>query len=402
MWGGEKCGRMYSILEMNFAEENMTLYENVATSTLINLFNSPNREEYKTKIIYDFLLKKSGKEFGNISSVEEQASNDSNTSIPDFVINFNDNSSLRYEVKINNASLTESEKKKKERDVFLIPSNYKYTKDIPINNIIIYWEDLFDELDNQDIVIDGLDKVRNIINYPKQNLVGKTWEVIANLKDSWPEVQMDLRNVKINKNLDLYIPLFSDAKDVDSPLLSIEKKIEKKRENLVLYKKRGTQYKRCCEIMTVAEFKRTSDCYQIALKFYNKIFENLTEEERKKYNLSQTYIIFYNSVLKQLNNDLSDISLGDGYFYYKQNQYVYFIKLKEENRYEIGFGNAGQGFSPKDQDNLVKIRDKALDIIKNKGSIRNYKNSKWVCTRFNVIGENSKKEFLSAIESMLG
>lgn len=382
----------------------MTLYENVATSTLINLFNSPNREEYKTKIIYDFLLNIFGKRFEDISFVEEQASNDSNTSIPDFVINFIDNTSLRYEVKINNASLTESEKNETERDVFLIPLNYKYKDKIPNGKIIIYWEDLFDELDNQDIVIDGLDKVRNIINYPKQNLVGKTWEVIANLKDSWPEVQMDLRNVAINKNLVLYIPLFpeekdeNDENDVDCPLLSIEKE----RENLVLYKKRRTQYRQCCEIMTVAEFKRTSDCYQIALKFYNKIFENLTEDERKKYNLSQTDINFYNSVLKQLNNDLSDISLGDGYFSYKQNQYVYFIKLKEENRYEIGFGNDGRGFSPNVQNNLAHIRNTALEKITNKDSIRNYKNSKWVCTRFYVNGENRENQFLSAIKAMLG
>lgn len=376
----------------------MTLYENVATSTLINLFNSPNREEYKTKIIYDFLLKESGKEFGKISSVEEQASNESNTSIPDFVINFNDNSSLRYEVKINDTPLTESEKKKKERDVFLIPSNYKYTKDIPINNKIIYWEDLFDKLDGQDIVIDGLDKVRNIINYPKQNLVAKTWEVIANLKDSWPEVQMDLRNVEINKKLDLYIPLFPVENNEESPLLSIEKHQEK----LVLYKKKRIQYGEPSEIMTVAEFKRTSDCYQIALKFYNKIFEKLTNKEREEYKLSQTDTGFYNSVLELLYENLSDRSLSDGYFSYKQNQYVYFIKLKEENRYEIGFGNYENGFSPKVQDNLVKRRDKALDIIKNKDSIRNYKNSKWVCTQFNVIGENSKEEFLETIKSMLG
>ena len=381
-----------------FSEENMTLYENVATSTLINLFNSPNREEYKTKIIYDFLLKESGKEFGKISSVEEQASNESNTSIPDFVINFNDNSSLRYEVKINDTPLTESEKKKKERDVFLIPSNYKYTKDIPINNKIIYWEDLFDKLDGQDIVIDGLDKVRNIINYPKQNLVAKTWEVIANLKDSWPEVQMDLRNVEINKKLDLYIPLFPVENNEESPLLSIEKHQEK----LVLYKKKRIQYGEPSEIMTVAEFKRTSDCYQIALKFYNKIFEKLTNKEREEYKLSQTDTGFYNSVLELLYENLSDRSLSDGYFSYKQNQYVYFIKLKEENRYEIGFGNYENGFSPKVQDNLVKRRDKALDIIKNKDSIRNYKNSKWVCTQFNVIGENSKEEFLETIKSMLG
>lgn len=393
-------GRIEGIKNI-FSEENMTLYENVATSTLINLFNSPNREEYKTKIIYDFLLNIFGKRFEDISFVEEQASNESNTSIPDFVINFNDNSSLRYEVKINDTPLTESEKKKKERDVFLIPSNYKYTKDIPINNKIIYWEDLFDELDNQDIVIDGLDKVRNIINYPKQNLIAKTWEVIANLKDSWPEVQMDLRNVEINKNLDLYIPLFPNENNEDSPLLFIEKYIEEDQEKLGLYKKKRTQYGLPSEIMTVAEFKRTSDCYQIALNFYNKIFESL-ESEHTKYTLTQTDTGFYNSVLELLYVNLSDKSLGDGYFSYKQNQYVYFIKLKEENRYEIGFGNAGQGFSKNVQKNLAQILDKALDIIKNKGSIRKYKNSKWVCTRFNVNGENEKKQFLSAIKAMLG
>lgn len=383
-----------------FSEENMTLYENVATSTLINLFNSPNREEYKTKIIYDFLLKESGKEFGNISSVEEQTSNESNTSIPDFVINFinSNDKPLRYEVKINNASLTESEQNETKRDVFLIPLNYTYKDKIPIGKIIIYWEDLFDELDNQDIVIDGLDKVRNIINYPKQNLIAKTWEVIANLKDSWPEVQMDLRNVEINKNLDLYIPLFPVENNEESPLLSIEKHQEK----LVLYKKKRIQYGEPSEIMTVAEFKRNSDCYQIALKFYNKIFEKLTNKEREEYKLSQTDTGFYNSVLELLYENLSDRSLSDGYFSYKQNQYVYFIKLKEENRYEIGFGNYENGFSPKVRDNLVKRRDKALDIIKNKGSIRNYKNSKWVCTRFNVTGETSNEEFLETIKSMLG
>ena len=383
-----------------FSEENMTLYENVATSTLINLFNSPNREEYKTKIIYDFLLKESGKEFGNISSVEEQTSNESNTSIPDFVINFinSNDKPLRYEVKINNASLTESEQNETKRDVFLIPLNYTYKDKIPIGKIIIYWEDLFDELDNQDIVIDGLDKVRNIINYPKQNLIAKTWEVIANLKDSWPEVQMDLRNVEINKKLDLYIPLFPEENNKDSPLLSIEKHQEK----LVLYKKKRIQYGEPSEIMTVAEFKRTSDCYQIALKFYNEIFKNLKKVECDKYNLSQTDISFYNSVLDKLKGKLSSKYLGDGYFYYKQNQYVYFIKLKEKNRYEIGFGNAGQGFSENVQKNFAQILDKALDIIKNKDSIRNYKNSKWVCTRFNVTGETSNEEFLETIKSMLG
>lgn len=377
----------------------MTLYENVATSTLINLFNSPNREEYKTKIIYDFLLKKFNKSFEDISSVEEQASN--NTSIPDFVINLNDKTSLRYEVKINNASLTESEKNKNERDVFLIPSNYKHEDKIPKSNKIIYWEDLFDELDNQDIVIDGLDKVRNIINYPKQNLVGKTWEVIANLKNSWPEVQIDLRNVEINKNLDLYIPLFPNENDTDSPLLFIEKYIEEDQEKLGLYKKRRTQYGLPSEIMTVAEFKRTSDCYQIALNFYNKIFESL-ESEHTKYKLTQTDTGFYNSVLNQLNDELEDMYLGDGDFYYKQNQYVYFVKLKETGRYEIGFGNNGQGFSVKVQENLYKIRDEALNKITNISSKKNYKNAKWVCTQFYVSEKKSVKEFLTAIKTMLG
>lgn len=376
----------------------MTLYENVATSTLINLFNSPNREEHKTKIIYDFLLKEFNKSFENISSVEEQTSNKSNTSIPDFVINLNDETSLRYEVKINDAALTESEKKKNERDVFLIPSNYKHKNDIPKSNKIIYWEDLFDELDAQDIVIDGLDKVRNIINYPKQNLIAKTWEVIANLKNSWPEVQIDLRNVEINKNLDIYIPLFPNENDTDSPLLFIEKYKDK----LVLYKKRKTQYGLPSKIMTVTEFKRTSDCYQIALNFYNKIFKSLTESEREKYVLTQTHTGFYDSVLNKLNGELKDKYLGDGDFYYKQNQYVYFVKLKETDRYEIGFGNNGQGFSENVQNTLATKRDNALRKINNISSKKNYKNAKWVCTQFYVSEKNSVKDFLSAIKTMLG
>lgn len=53
----------------------MTLYENAATSALINLFTSPNREEYKTKCVYNFLLQHSDKKFEDIETVEDQKQN---------------------------------------------------------------------------------------------------------------------------------------------------------------------------------------------------------------------------------------------------------------------------------------------------------------------------------------
>ena len=94
--------------------------------------------------------------------------------------------------------------------------------------------------------------------------------------------------------------------------------------------------------------------------------------------------------------------LGDGDFYYKQNQYVYFVMLKESGWYEIGFGNNGQGFSENVQNTLEEIRNKSLEKINNKNSIRNYKNKKWVCTQFNVGKEKREDDFLSAIKTMLG
>lgn len=89
------------------------------------------------------------------------------TSIPDFNIILTDETVIKYEVKINNACLTKSEKIDKNRDVFLICENYIYEKDIPAGKKILYWEVLFDELDEQDFVIDSLDILRNKINYPK-------------------------------------------------------------------------------------------------------------------------------------------------------------------------------------------------------------------------------------------
>ncbi|MBQ1197449.1 MAG: hypothetical protein IIX47_02455 [Spirochaetaceae bacterium] len=106
--------------------------------------------------------------------------------------------------------------------------------------------------------------------------------------------------------------------------------------------------------------------------------------------------------MNQLNDELEDMYLGDGDFYYKQNQYVYFVKLKETDRYEIGFGNNGQGFSENVQNTLATKRDNALRKINNISSKKNYKNAKWVCTQFYVSEKNSVKDFLSAIKTMLG
>ncbi|EID83969.1 hypothetical protein MSI_26240 [Treponema sp. JC4] len=62
----------------------MTVLENVATATIVNLFNSNNREEYKTKTVFNFLINCFNKSFDEIEEVDEQKADDSKASIPDF------------------------------------------------------------------------------------------------------------------------------------------------------------------------------------------------------------------------------------------------------------------------------------------------------------------------------
>ena len=382
----------------------MTLYENAATAALINLFTSPNREEYKTKCVYNFLLQHSKKKFEDIETVEEQKQNSAKNSIPDFNIILTDGKEIKYEVKINNAYLTDSEQIGENRDVFLICESYKYKDEIPKGKHILLWEDLFDELDEQDIVIDSLDILRNKINYPKQNLNAKMWEVIANLQYNYPNTKIDLDNTIIDSKFHIYIPLFPDDNNPEWPLLTIE--VES--NSLVLYKNNEKEYQKKFKL-PIKEFKRKRSS-DIANIIYEKIYKSLCINERNSFNLTQTLNQVYSKIIKSLTNDKTLNKCYDGYnsFYFDETIYSYFVMIGAD-KFELGFGNLEQPFSKKTLENLKDKKDKAIKLLKDNEIISNklvsnFNNEKWVGARFSLINTDInqiKEHFKSAMKIML-
>lgn len=381
----------------------MTLYENTATSALINLFTSPNREEYKTKCVYNFLLQHSNKKFEDIETVEEQKQNSAKKSIPDFNIILTDGTEIKYEVKINNAYLTHSEQIDTNRDVFLICESYKHSEKIPKGKHTLLWEDLFDELDEQDIVIDSLDILRNKINYPKQNLNAKMWEIIANLQYNYPNIKIDLENTIIDSKFQIYIPIFPNENTEES-LLYI-KLFEKKFE---LYKKTTNVYKNMGEILSIKDFKRQR-CSDIVNIIYEKIYDSL-EDEQNSFNLTPTSNTVYSEIINSLTNDKKLYKCYDGYnsFYFDETIYSYFVMFGAD-KFELGFGNLEQPFSEKTLQNLRAKKDEAIKLLKDKKIIANrlvsnFNNKKWVGARFSLINTDIKqinKSFKLAMKIML-
>ncbi|GEM_PF-3874338 len=114
-------------------------FEDNATNALVLILKGRNKT--KAKFIFDFLIKKWNKkiDFENLDEVktrEEFNLKNGKTTKPDIVLKFKSNiPDYKVEVKDKNAKLTSSEKDPTSRDVFLIPENYIYKKDIPIKNV---------------------------------------------------------------------------------------------------------------------------------------------------------------------------------------------------------------------------------------------------------------------------
>lgn len=382
----------------------MTLYENAATAALINLFTSSNRDEHKTKCVYDFLLQPYKKKFEDIETVEEQKQNSAKKSIPDFNIILTDGTEIKYEVKINNASLTNSEKIDKNRDVFLICESYKHSEEIPEGKHILLWEDLFDKLDEQDIVIDSLDILRNKINYPKQDLNAKLWEVIANLQYYYPNVKIDLGNTTIDSKFQIYIPIFPNENPEESLIY-----IQLVEKEFKLYNKTRNGYSDEGEILSIKDFKRQK-CSDIVNIIYEKIYDYLNQIGQNSFNLTPTLNQVYNGIIDSLNEDKNLKKSYDGYnsFYFNETIYSYFVMIGAD-KFELGFGNLEQPFSNKTIENLKNKKDRALQCLKNNKIIANrlvsnFNNKKWVGAKFTLINtdiDEIKKYFISAMKIML-
>ena len=127
----------------------MNIYENVATQAITSFFY--NEPLWKKEFLFNFLLKPLRLKYSSIKDVITQ--DNLKETVPDFTIITKDGREFYYEIKINNSDLTPSERNKKTRDVYLIRRNYSHRNEIPFSKNeddqkrIIYWEDLFEEID---------------------------------------------------------------------------------------------------------------------------------------------------------------------------------------------------------------------------------------------------------------
>lgn len=121
----------------------MNLYENVATQAIATFFYQ--EPLWKKKILFDFLLEPFSFKYEDVQDVETQ--DNLKDTIPDFTIVLKDQR-IKFEVKINNTGLTESERNKQNRDAFLVRRNYSHKDEIPLkDDKILYWEDLFEKIE---------------------------------------------------------------------------------------------------------------------------------------------------------------------------------------------------------------------------------------------------------------
>ena len=144
----------------------MNIYENLATEILVSIFKTS--AYWKKEIVFNFLLKPFNKNIEDIKDVTSQET--LKDTKPDFTIHLKDKieetkKEIHFEVKINNAELTTSEKKKNSRDAFLILSDYIYREKIPSDNFILTWEEFFDEIDKKEAMpcFEELSLLRNCL-----------------------------------------------------------------------------------------------------------------------------------------------------------------------------------------------------------------------------------------------
>lgn len=127
-------------------------FEDNATNALVLILKGRNKT--KAKFIFDFLISKSDmrekvsfEDLSDVRTREKFYFNKKKYTVPDILLKFKNNlQEYKVEVKDKNSGLTDGEKNKKNRDVFLIPKGYRHEREIPIENII-YWEKLFKEID---------------------------------------------------------------------------------------------------------------------------------------------------------------------------------------------------------------------------------------------------------------
>lgn len=379
----------------------MKLLENTATTTIVNLFNSHQRENYKAKLVFDFLLTAVTNEyrFEDINSVTEQESNEEGTSIPDFVINFGQRTERRYEVKINNAPLTEAERVPGNRHVFLVPRDYTYIDNIKdeLRAEILFWEDLFDLLDEHNVVIDGLDKVRESLNYHNINLEGKLWEILARLNNRCDNILIDYDSIEFDWNNkdetnQLRIPMFENA---DGNAMC---RFFLKNKSIWIY---DSKTEKESVVIRIQDLKGQRNIKDIVDHFFASLIPYIRQAKLENFDISfdKKYDMIESSV--RTCEQLLDISNGWAEFYCNDEKSIYAYLCKGNtsklgNFFEIGFGHTdNKPFSETQKNELRDKLNSGLAGISGFTNLRTFTNKTWVCNRFTSDSEveTLKQEF---------
>ena len=154
----------------------MNIHENVATQALTSFFY--HEALWKKEILFNFLLQPFDLKLADVKDVITQ--DNLKETIPDFTIVTNTGKRICYEVKINDAELTLSERKKDSRDAYLVCRNYNHLEEIPISkDKILFWDDLFELIDKIGATKEfaRFDLVREYIKIPFYSLLLTPHEV---------------------------------------------------------------------------------------------------------------------------------------------------------------------------------------------------------------------------------
>lgn len=172
----------------------MNIYENLATEIIVSIFKTS--AYWKKEIVFNFLLKPFKKNIEHIKDVTSQET--LKDTKPDFTIHLKDKKEIHFEVKINNAELTTSEKKENSRDAFLIMSDYIHRENIPLKTeYILTWEDFFDEIDKKEAMpcFEELSLLRNCLFGTNKDL---DMEFLTQFLYSKDYVTTELKNIFTN------------------------------------------------------------------------------------------------------------------------------------------------------------------------------------------------------------
>lgn len=172
----------------------MNIYENLATEILVSIFKTS--AYWKKEIVFNFLLNPFKKNIEDIKDVTSQET--LKDTKPDFTIHLKDKKEIHFEVKINNAELTTSEKKENSRDAFLIMSDYIHRENIPLKTeYILTWEDFFDEIDKKEAMpcFEELSLLRNCLFGTNKDL---DMEFLTQFLYSKDYVTTELKNIFTN------------------------------------------------------------------------------------------------------------------------------------------------------------------------------------------------------------